>query len=157
VNFQSVPSGGSNGFAGISGDALALNDAGQIAFNATLTGSGIDSTNRRGIWATDRTGALQLIARSGNTLEVAPGDFRTIRQDDNLGSSLRFLIGSGNSDGHPSAFNNRGQLVFWARFTDGTAGIFVSNRVAIPEPSTFLLAATAGAALRYGRKAAQRR
>ena len=39
---------------------------------------GVNSTNNLGIWATDQTGALQLIARKGTQLEVAPGDFRTI-------------------------------------------------------------------------------
>ncbi len=42
----------------------ALNDAGQTAFWAHLASGGI------GIWATDRTGALQLIVRSGDPLEV---------------------------------------------------------------------------------------
>ena len=37
---------------------------------------------------------------------------------------------TGNSDGRASAFNNLGQLVFWARFTNGTQGVFVSSLVA---------------------------
>jgi hypothetical protein len=175
-----------------------LNDAGQAAFNAYLTGSGVDLTNDagiwlddagtlklvaregdrapgtpdgvnftafgpsvlnedgqiafmagtiadyfyNGIWATDRRGALQLIARSGDLLEVAPGDFRTIAgfsfyETDTLNTP------TGNSDGRRSGFNNLGQLAFYARFTDETAGMFVSNRVAIPEPSTILLLAFA--------------
>jgi hypothetical protein len=112
---------------------LILNAAGQTAFVARLTGSGIIASNDFGIWATDRSGALQLIARKGNSLEVAPGDFRTIsiltfRADPNN-------LSTGNSDGHPSFFNNLGQLAFLAGFTDGSAGVFVSNRVAVPEPS----------------------
>jgi hypothetical protein len=31
----------------------ALNDAGQLAFRASLTGPGVDETNGVGIWATD--------------------------------------------------------------------------------------------------------
>ena len=46
-----------------------------------------------------------------------------------------------NSGDRSSGFNNLGQLAFRAYFTDGTGGIFVSNRVAIPEPSTLALAA----------------
>jgi hypothetical protein len=34
------------------------------------------------------------------------------------------------SDGRPRGFNNVGQLAFWASFTDGTQGVFVSNAVA---------------------------
>jgi hypothetical protein len=56
-------------------------------------------------------------------LEVAPGDFRTL-------SDLNFATASGNSDGRSSGFNNLGQLVFWASFTDGSQGVFVSNAVA---------------------------
>ena len=100
-----------------------LNSAGQTAFRADLTGSGVDSTNNRGIWATDWTGILQLIARRGELLEVAPGDFRTL-------SDLDFVTGTGNGDSRPSGFNNLGQLVFWASFTDGSQGVFVSSKVA---------------------------
>lgn len=114
-------------FGGVPTYDFQLNNAGQIAFAASFTGG-------NGIWATDRSGDLQLVARTGDQLEVVPGDFRTIAQ-------FNFpLFGStGNGDGRPSAFNNRGQLAFSVSFTDGTAGIFVSNRVAVPEPSTLLL------------------
>jgi hypothetical protein len=121
-----------------------LNAAGQTAFNAQLIGSdGVSAGS--GIWATDRSGVLQLVARRGDLLEVAPGDFRTISLLTFLGD--RDSHSTGNSDGRPSAFNNLGQVAFSAIFTDGTSGIFVSNRVAVPEPSTFLLAAAAVAGL----------
>ena len=42
----------------------ALNNAGQTAFRAGLTGSGVDSTNDRGIWS-EGSGSLALVARSG--------------------------------------------------------------------------------------------
>ena len=66
---------------------------------------------------------MQLIARKGFQLEVTPGVFRTI-------SDLGFVTATGNSDGRASGFNNLGQLIFWARFTDGTQGVFVSSLVA---------------------------
>src|SRR5262249_52642408 len=52
-----------------------LNGAGQTAFRGFLTGTGVASTNNLGIWATDQSGALQLIARTGSQLEVTPGVF----------------------------------------------------------------------------------
>ncbi len=106
-----------------------LNDAGQVAFIGYLNGTGVDSTNNFGIWATDRTGTLRLIVRTGDSLEVAPGDIRTI---DFLESAAK------------GGFNNLGQLAFTAHFTDGSAGILVSNLVAIPEPCSdaLLLAAS---------------
>jgi hypothetical protein len=100
-----------------------LNDRGQVAIGQYLAGAGVDSTNDFGIWATDSTGALQLIAREGDQLEVAPGDFRTISELDRTDHTA-------NSNGWPSAFNNVGQVAFWARFTDGSQGVFVSNQVA---------------------------
>jgi hypothetical protein len=105
------------------GYARVLNNVGQVATTSPLAGAGVDSTNDHGIWATDRSGAQQLIVRKGDELEVAPGDFRTI-------SDLSFVGDNGNSNGWPSGFNNFGQLAFWASFTDGTQGVFVSNKVA---------------------------
>jgi hypothetical protein len=110
---------------------LGFNNVGQMAFSAYLAGTGVDETNDGGIWATDRSGVLQPIVREGDLLEVAPGDFRTI-------DNAYFQPGGifwGNSDG----FNNLGQLAFSAHFTDGSDGIFVSNHVAVPEPSAIAL------------------
>jgi hypothetical protein len=101
----------------------SLNSAGQIAFRADLIGDGVDSSNDRGIWATDMNGDLQLIARTGDQLEVAPGDFRTL-------AGLDFVSVTANTDNRRSAFNKSGQLAFWASFTDGLQGVFVSNLVA---------------------------
>jgi uncharacterized protein YjbI with pentapeptide repeats len=100
-----------------------VNSAGQIAFRAGLTGTGVGTANSLGIWATDQDGALQLIARTGSQLEITPGVFRTT-------SDLGIALDSGNSDGRASAFNDFGQLVFWASFTNGTQGVFVSSLVA---------------------------
>jgi hypothetical protein len=107
-----------------------INAAGQTAFQATLTGSGINSTNSVGIWATDSSGVLQLIIRASDLIEVAPSEFRTV-------SSLDFVSHSGNSDGRGSGFNDSGQLAFRANFTDGSSGIFVSDLVAISLPGDF--------------------
>jgi hypothetical protein len=104
-----------------------FNEAGQVAFVGTLDGPDVDFTNNAGIWATDRTGALRLIARSGDVIEVSPGDFRTI--------SFPFL--------RSGSLNNLGQVIFQASFTDDSSGLFVSNLVAIPEPASALLVALA--------------
>ena len=49
--------------------APLLNDAGDIAFRASLTGAGVDQTNDHGLWS-NRSGMLELIARRG---DAAPG------------------------------------------------------------------------------------
>ncbi len=82
---------------------------------------------------------MTLIAREGDLLDVEDGpgtDFRTI-------SRLLFFdfSNTGNGDGRASSFNDLGQLVFSASFTDGTQGIFVSDLVAIPEPTSVVLGA----------------
>jgi hypothetical protein len=103
--------------------AFVLNNAGQVVVGQRLAGPEVDFSNDYGIWATDHEGDQQLIARKGDELELAPGDLRTI-------SDLSFVGIAANSNGWPSAFNDLGQLVFWASFTDGTQGVFVSNKVA---------------------------
>lgn len=97
-----------------------MNGAGQLAFLATLTGTGVTFANDLAIFATDPFGVMHLVVREGQTIEVAPGNFRTI-------SLLRPITGTGGNNGRNSSFNDSGQLVFRADFSDGTAGILVAN------------------------------
>jgi len=117
-------------FRHIDADTLAFNDNGQAAFLATIR----DSTTAprpsdfTGIWAQDLAGELRLIVLEGQQLDVSDdpsqAEFKTI-------ATLDFF--------NRSRFNDVGQLLFSATFTDGSNGIFVSNLVAIPEPSTQML------------------
>jgi hypothetical protein len=113
-----------------------LNAPGLVAFSAGLRGNGVTASNNRGIWATDVNGLLRLIVRTGDQLEVAPGDIRTV----NL---LRVIIptGTGHQSGLPSSFNDVGQIAFFASFVGGSEGIFISSQVAIPEPASQTLVA----------------
>lgn len=112
-------------------ESLSINSFGQTAFLASLhTDDGLHDA----IFAQDRQGQLRLIAREGALFEIAPGDFREV-------SSLTFLGDSGLDDGRPSGFNDLGQVAFQARFRNGTGGIFISNLVAVPEPTTWTLGA----------------
>ena len=119
------------------GSTIELNNSGQTAFWATLSGTGINSTNDTGIWAEDTAGVLRLIVREGGVLDVSNNplthDLRTV-------SAISGLAGNtGNGDGRPSSFNDLGQLAFVARFTDGSEGVFVSSLAAVPEPNSILL------------------
>jgi hypothetical protein len=98
-------------------DGATMNELGQAAFTGWLDGPGIDRSRNSGVWAQNRRGVLRLIGRAGDWLEVAPGDTRQIEDI--------FL----------TAINDRGQLAIWAGFTDRSQGIFISNMVAIPEPT----------------------
>lgn len=112
-----------------------INDLGQVAFSATLRGPSIGSSNDRGIWATDAEGTLQLVAREGDQVDVDDGasiDLRTIRQV-NIYTPPRM------PNGISRGLNDQGQIAYRAIFTDGSSGIFVSNAVAIPEPSTWAM------------------
>jgi hypothetical protein len=124
--------------------AVSLNERGQLVFQGSLVGPDVTSDNKHGIWAQDIHGAVRLILRSGDALEVGPGDVRVV-------ASATLLLNSGGEDGFASSFNDLGQVAFSAIFTDGSAGIFVSNLVAVPEPRVILLVTTsalAGAAAR---------
>nr|WP_145436590.1 choice-of-anchor tandem repeat NxxGxxAF-containing protein [Lacipirellula limnantheis] len=113
---------------------IVLNSIGRLAFLATLGGNGVNSFNNRGIWAEDMSGQLRLIVREGDVLQVGPGDFRTV-------SGLNFQGNGGIGDSRPIGFNDRGQVAFFAGFTDGSSGFFVSDSVAVPESPTAVLAA----------------
>ncbi|HEY4309876.1 MAG TPA: PEP-CTERM sorting domain-containing protein [Pirellulales bacterium] len=106
---------------------IGLNGMGQVVFTAQ------SSDGKIGIWGTDRGGNLLEVARQGVAIQVAPGDVRTV-------AGIAFLGGSGNSDGRASGFSDNSQLAFWASFTDGSSGIFVSDALAVPEPTTLVLA-----------------
>lgn len=96
-----------------------INDAGQLVFSGTLMGLGVDDTNNRGLWA-NFGGNQELIIRAGDQLEVASGDLRTIDTFNSTGDM----------------FNEAGQILFHASFTDGSEGLFVAS---VPEPATLLI------------------
>jgi hypothetical protein len=121
-------------------DDYSINALGQVAFLGNLTGDGVTSKNDQGIWATDYTGQLHLLAREGDSIEIFPDMFRTIAE-------LDYASHSNNEDGRASGFNDLGQLVFRATFNDGTSGVFVSDLVAVPEPESLALLSLGGVAL----------
>ncbi len=111
--------------------SFQLNNTGQVAFVAKLTGAGVTNgrnkngppgvPNDLGIWADDRSGILRLVARVGDLMDVDDGPIVDLRQI----QTLNFYQG----------LNDSGQLAFSAVFIDGSSGVFISNIAAIPEPS----------------------
>ena len=109
-----------------------INNAGRTAFTGYVSWG-----LRHGIWAEDRYGGLTLIALTGELLDVDDGpgtDFRTISKL-NFHRKVPEFIWSPVDPTPQSGFNDLGQVVFYAEFTDGSSGIFVSNLVAVPEPA----------------------
>jgi hypothetical protein len=106
----------------------SFNDAGQIAFAARLRGPAVNSSNDMGIWGVSSLGELLLVAREGDAIEVTPNDFRVIETLNPSAVDPDAVL--------PVHLNARGQIAFHARFVDGTEGLFLSNALAVPEPSS---------------------
>jgi hypothetical protein len=98
----------------------------QVAFHVKLTGPGVTAANDTGIWVTDLTGALRLVAREGDLFDV---------NDDPMIEELRTVFLTKLSGG---GFNNAGELAIALTFTDNSGGVFVIS-TAVPEPSIGLM------------------
>ncbi|TWT77936.1 hypothetical protein Pla123a_17350 [Posidoniimonas polymericola] len=127
-----------------------VNGSGRVALHVFLdNNSGVDlGSAPSGIWAEDLNGALTLITHTGAALDVNPDpeivDQRVIASLSTLGDTYE--------NTSQNYFNDRGQILFTATFTDGTTGVFVSNLVAVPEPAGLALIATAAGLLRRPRR-----
>jgi hypothetical protein len=95
-----------------------VNKKGQVAFTA-LTKGPLDELGS-GIWATDASGNLHLVAHSGDEFAVGPGDEREI-------ALLKLNPGGSSEEGNLSALNDVGQLVFALSFTDGSEAVVVAT------------------------------
>jgi hypothetical protein len=103
-----------------------LNKDGQVAFFGYLTGENSRGPNDYGIFATGHNGDLRLIARYGDDFQVGPGDIRNI-----VALSHAGVFGT-----HILSFNADSNLVFMAKFADGSEGIFTAT--VLPEPAEIL-------------------
>ena len=101
-------------------------------FEADLTGSGLPKSRNRGIWAEDTAGNLQLIVRRGDLITLPDGSSVTL-----LGVNWdpQFSVGP------------LGHIGFMSDLNTGQRGVFVSNLVAVPEPSLLVLGWTGVLAL----------
>ena len=120
---------------------------GNVAFSMRLAqgpgGGVVDSTNDLGLWRSGPNGPVELIARTGDTLTVAEGDERIV-------DGLVFAGDGGTIAGHGGGMGPDGEVAFWASFTDGSEGIFVTDPAPpVPEPGA-ILAQLAALATLYG-------
>ncbi len=97
-------------------NALALPDQNGVLLLATLNGdssAGINSTNNVGIWAVNSSGNLQLVVRTGQTV------------NGKVITGLRFLPTLTQVQGQTRNFSQAtGNLIYEAIFSDKTRGIF---------------------------------
>ena len=132
---------GTGGALFTSFDEPSINEHGQLAFLATLSG------DQDAIFATDASGALLLLAREGMTLDLGDGQPGTI-------ASLGLIAGSNaGEDGSRSGFNHLGQVAFRAVFEDSRSAILVAT---VPEPSVIAIVAGAAGGLLALRRRSRR-
>lgn len=86
---------------------FVLNNAGETAFSAKLSGTGVTGTNDRGIWL-QSSGTLDVVVRSG---DAAPGTNAGVVYSSTLGSPV---------------LNNAGEIAFWGRVV-GTGVVLTNN------------------------------
>ena len=113
-----------------------LNDRGQLAFRAGLTGTW-EVEAGWGLFLYDPVLGTSLIARTGELFDVGGGDLRRIEDF--------------SYDYRGGALGDDGRLAFSLTFTDGSSGVFVAT---VPEPAGLLLVVLLAPALlhRHGRR-----
>lgn len=130
-------------------DAFTMNDSGQVALLARVTGPGVSAANSTGLYA-GTPGSLIKILRTGDQLDVDPGpgvDLRTV-SDITLATGPR----NGTPFGFGQSFADDGTLIYGVTFTDNTSAVFTTI-VPVPEPAGLLVvAALAGAVATRSRR-----
>ncbi len=105
-------------------DQLVANGYGQIGFRATITGPGVGSSNNKVLVAAGGDLGLRLVARTGDSLEVAPGVVRTL-------SGLLLTVGVASSPGVMRGFSDDGGMV-WIAGTGGISSAILVTQASIP-------------------------
>lgn len=95
-------------FAGFS-RAIGLGSGGRVAFNAVLSGNGVNADNNSGLWIADPGRAPRLLVREGDAVADVPGvRFRALG-DPHVGPAGQIVI-TANLDGADSDQNARSAL-----------------------------------------------
>lgn len=79
---------------------------------------GVSAWNNVGIWKADSNGALSLIARTGDSVEIE-GLVKFI-------AGLEIFNSTGDANAQPGGSNARGDLIFLATFSDGTQALITA-------------------------------
>jgi hypothetical protein len=125
---QPVPEA-DEGLLNVAGEPFQFNAHGQIALAADYR---VGDEVRRGVFAFDTDQVLKPVLLPGDPITIAAEDTRIVTR-----AEFASLTG-GNQDGLPSSFNERGQILVRAQFTDGSFGLFVSDFLTVPEPLRYL-------------------
>lgn len=101
----------------------SINNAGQVAFYASLIGAPPFQPSGDSVWVTSPNGDLTPVVVKGQTMEVSPGVFRTVSA---CGSYL-VATGCAAQNGQTYQLNNSGQLCITVNLSDGTNAIYVAS------------------------------
>lgn len=114
-----------------------LNAAGQTAFVSELGGPGTNNA-KRALFVHTPGEETQLIVREGNFIDVNDDpqveELRQVQFFD-FADSTDWDVGA--LSGRRSGFNDRGEVAFYATFTDGSSGAFVSRLALFEIPGDF--------------------
>jgi hypothetical protein len=105
---------------------VTINDLGQVAYFAVVSGESVDTTNDVALFVHDPVMGDLLVAREGTPFDIGDGEFRTV---DDAGISFS----AGVNDDVNTGLSSDGRLLFALQFTDGSSGIF---ETVVPEPSS---------------------
>ncbi|MCA9309605.1 MAG: hypothetical protein KDA21_00230 [Phycisphaerales bacterium] len=108
-----------------------LNSRGEVFAWALLSGPGITSGNSQLAYVSGPNGNAFPVLQSGGTIEVAPGDIRTIQSVRFLGDNDGRPVSNG-QDGRATCFSDQGRLAFQA-FLVGGGGAQAYIDVQYPE------------------------
>lgn len=116
-----------------------VNGPGQVAFKGEAC---TDTNCFYGLWAQDSNDKFRLVIGEGQAFRVGPGDWRVVDGFE-FSASGSYDWASGDESGDPIVLLDDGTLVFNAYFEDGSSGVFSIDTLAVPEPSTAVLATIA--------------
>ncbi len=102
-------------FDDLIGYQILFNDRGQLLFNAHLIGGDTTPTTTGAIFCWDPVLGLELVARQGDSIQVAPSDTRTLGTFGNVQFN--------NGDGEALSLNHNGTFTLELNFTDLTTAI----------------------------------
>ncbi|MGH7132616.1 MAG: DUF7453 family protein [Phycisphaerales bacterium] len=109
-------------------DAFAFNSAGQVAFTATLTGTGVVAANNNALFFWDPVLGLRLVAREGDPIHIGGGATATVSASGLLDSSATTpsFIGNATGNGLASSLSDNGALLFTVITTDGSMRLLLT-------------------------------
>lgn len=101
--------------------AISLSDNGDVIFYGIVSGTGVTTANDLMLmrWSPSSQ-TVGSIVREGDSIEVAPGDFRTV-------TGFEFSGGNGPSASMSCGVNGTGQVALSITFSDNTKGVIIAN------------------------------